>query len=82
MPRTGHVVGLIALLLLVAYFGVWLGYDTIARQFGPAWGTVAAGLLLAGLAVIAAVGSVVVRTMRAMEPGADAEAKKAENQPD
>jgi hypothetical protein len=82
MPRARHIVGLIALVLLVAYFGVWLGYETVARQFGPAWGMVAAGLLLAGLAVIAAVGSVVVRTMRAMEPGAGAKAKKAGNQPD
>ena len=78
MPRARHIVGLIALLLLVAYFGVWLGYETVARQFGPAWGMAAAALSLAGLAIIAAVGLIVVRTMRAMEPGAGAEAEKGE----
>lgn len=54
--------------MLVAYFGVWQGYRTVAAAFGPAWGLAAAALTMAGLAVIAIVGAVVVRTLRTMEP--------------
>ena len=82
MPRMSHILGLVALILLVAYFGVWRGSEAIAQHFGWAWGMVAAALLLAGLAVIAAAGIVVVRTIRAVEPGAARRQKKVGNQPD
>ena len=68
--------------MLVAYFGVWQGYRTVAAAFGPAWGLAAAALSLAGLAVIAVVGAVVVRTLRAMEPTSGSGREKAGNQPD
>ena len=77
-----HILGLLGLILLVAYFGVWRGYEAIAQHFGAAWGMVAAALLLAGLAVIASAGTVVVRTIRAVEPGTRPEAKNVGNQPD
>jgi hypothetical protein len=82
MPRVRHILGLLALVLLVAYFGVWRGYQAAALAFGPAWGSAAGMLSLAGLAVIATVGVVVVRTLRALESGAGPEAKRAKNQPD
>jgi hypothetical protein len=73
---------LLALVLLVAYFGVWRGYETVTQNFGREWGMIAAALSLGGLAVIAITGWVVARTIRAIEPGAGTEAKKAENQRD
>lgn len=79
-PRFRHIIGLCALVLLIAYFGVWAGYETVSLQLGPAWGMAAALLVSAGLVVIAAVGVVVIRTMRAMEPGGEAEEKRAKNQ--
>ena len=80
VPRVRHIAGLCVLVLLVAYFGVWAGYETVSLQFGPAWGMAAALLAAAGLVVIAVVGVVVIRTMRAMEPGGEVEEKRAKNQ--
>ena len=69
VPRLKHILALGALLAFVAYFGVWGGYRITDQALGPVWAVaagVAAGL---GLIVIAAVGYVVIRTMRIMEDG-------------
>ena len=81
MPRVRHIIGLGALVLLVAYFGVWRGYEMASLHFGPAWGLTAGIAMLAGLIVIAIAGCIVIRTMRMSEGGAGTEAKKAKNQP-
>lgn len=79
-PRVRHIIGLCVLVLLIAYFGVWAGYETVSLQLGPAWGMAAALLVSAGLVVVAVVGSVVVRTMRAMETGREPAGKRTKNQ--
>jgi hypothetical protein len=81
MPHLRHIAGLVALVLLVAYFGVWRGYQVVSQHFGPAWGMAAALAVFAGLIVIVIVGCIVIRTMRRTESGAGAAAKKAKNQP-
>jgi hypothetical protein len=70
VPRARHMLVLGGLLAFVAYFGVWRGYRITEQVFGPIWAAVfaiAAGL---GLFVIAAVGVIIIRTMRIMENSA------------
>lgn len=67
VPRVKHMLVLGGLLAFVAYFGVWGGYRVIEQTFGPVWAAVAAVAAGLGLIVIAAVGVIVIRTMRAME---------------
>jgi membrane associated rhomboid family serine protease len=81
MPHLRHIAGLVALVLLVAYFGVWRGYQVMSLHFGPAWGMAAALAVFTGLIVIVIAGCIVIRTMRSTESGAGAAAKKAKNQP-
>lgn len=66
-PRPRHAIGLAALLLFTGYFGVWRGYVLVESHFGAAWAVVVAIVGVAGLCVIAAVGLVVIRTMRRLE---------------
>jgi O-antigen ligase len=67
MPRVKHMIGLAALLLFVAYFAVWHAYLVMSGHFGQVWGVVAATIGALGLAVIACVGVIVIRTMRTVE---------------
>ena len=67
MPRVRHMVGLAALVVFVAYFAVWHGYIVMSAHFGPVWGVIAAAVGAIGVAIIAGVGLIVIRTMRTME---------------
>lgn len=67
VPRLKHILVLGALLAFVAYFGVWGGYRIAEQAFGPVWAALAAVAAGLGLVVIAAVGYVIIRTMRIME---------------
>jgi len=69
VPRLRHLLVLGALLAFVAYFGVWGGYRITDQALGPVWAAVAAVAAGLGLIVIAAVGYVIIRTMRIMEDG-------------
>lgn len=82
VPRMRHITGLCALVLLVAYFGVWRGYETASLHFGPAWGMAVGALLLAGLVVIAVAGYIVIRAMRGSECAAGQGAERAGNRPE
>lgn len=67
VPRVRHMLALGALLAFVAYFGVWGGYRIAGQALGPVWAAVVAVAAGLGLVVIAAVGFVIIRTMRIME---------------
>lgn len=67
VPRLKHILVLGALLAFVAYFGVWGGYRIAEQALGPIWAAVVGIVAGLGLIVIAAVGYVIIRTMRIME---------------
>lgn len=73
VPRLRHLLVLGALLAFVAYFGVWGSYRMTEQALGPGWAAVAAVAAGLGLVVIAAVGYVIIRTMRIMEDRPPAE---------
>ena len=75
MPRLKHIIGLVLLVIFVAYFAVWRGYLLMAEHYGTLWGMIAATVAGLGLVVIAVVGIVVIRTLRTME-GRDGAEKK------
>lgn len=58
------------LLLFVAWFGVWQLHVVLAPAWGALWAGIAAGLALLGLAIIAVVGAVVIRTRDAIDRAA------------